>query len=65
MTSGQRPQDLITVTEARELLGVSGSKMARLIKDGILRHWPNILDNRVKLVSRAEVLALKDLRRRT
>lgn len=60
----ERPCDLITVTEARTLLGVSAVKMARLLKEGTLRHWPNILDNRVKLVSRAEVLALKELRRR-
>ena len=60
----ERPNDLMTVTEARELLGVSATKMARLIKEGTLRHWRNILDHRVKLVSRAEVLALKELRRR-
>lgn len=54
-----QPLDLITATEARRLLGVSAVKMAQLIKDGTLRHFPNPLDRREKLVSRAEVLALK------
>ena len=54
-----QPIDLITASEARRLLGVSAVKMAQLIKDGILRHYPNALDRREKLVSKAEVLALK------
>lgn len=54
-----QPTDLITASEARRLLGVSAVKMAQLIKDGILRHFPNPLDRREKLVSRSEVLALK------
>jgi len=54
-----QPNDLITASEARRLLGVSAVKMAQLIKDGTLRHFPNLLDRREKLVSRAEVLALK------
>jgi hypothetical protein len=53
-----QPTDLITVSEARELLGVSWNKMAKLIKLGVVRHFPNPLDNRVKFVSKAEVLAL-------
>ena len=53
-----QPNDLITVSEARELLGVSWNKMAKLIKLGVVRHFPNPLDNRVKFVSKAEVLAL-------
>jgi hypothetical protein len=53
-----QPNDLITVSEARDLLGVSWNKMAKLIKLGVVRHFPNPLDNRVKLVSKAEVLAL-------
>ena len=54
-----QPIDLITASEARRLLDVSAVKMAQLIKDGILRHFPNQLDRREKLVSKAEVLALK------
>ena len=53
-----QPTDLITVSEARDLLGVSWNKMAKLLKDGVIRHFSNPLDNRVKLVSKAEVLAL-------
>ncbi len=54
-----QPTDLITASEARRLLGVSAVKMAQLIKDEPLRHFPNPLDRREKLVSKAEVLALK------
>lgn len=54
-----RPGDLIPVTEARRLLGVSPAKMSQLLKDGIIRHFPDLLDRRVKLVSESEVLSLK------
>lgn len=53
------PNDLISVSEAQHLLGVSRPKMTRLLKDGLLRHFQNPIDMRVKLVSRAEVLLLK------
>ena len=53
------PADLITATEARRLLGVSPLKMTKLLRDRVLRHFPDPLDDRKKLVSRAEVLALK------
>ena len=58
----EQPTDLITTTEARILLEVSAVKMAQLIKEGIIRHFSTPLDKRVKLVSRAEVLALKPKR---
>lgn len=57
-----RPDDLIKVTAARKLLGVSPMKMAQLIKDGFLRTYDNPLDRRVKLVSRAEVDSLLGMR---
>jgi hypothetical protein len=57
-----RPDDLIKVTSARKLMGVSPMKMAQLIKDGFLRTFDNPLDRRVKLVSRAEVDSLLDMR---
>ena len=57
-----RPDDLITNTEARKLLGVSPIKMSALIKSGALQHWPNPLDKRVKLVSRQEVDDLLKMR---
>ena len=53
-----KPKDLITSSEARGLLRVSRIKMATLLKNGTLRHYPNPLDNRVKFVSKAEVLSL-------
>ncbi len=56
--SNFQPHDLITVSEARILLGVSWNKMAKLLKLGIIRHYPNPLDNRVKFVSKSEVLTL-------
>lgn len=56
------PKDLISASEAQALLGVSRPKMARLLKENLIRHFPNPIDKRVKLVSRAEVLALKPSR---
>jgi hypothetical protein len=53
------PADLITATEARRLLGVSPLKMTKLLRAGVVRHFPDPLDDRKKLVSRSEVLALK------
>ena len=55
----ETPNDLMAASEAQRLLGVSHAKMAQLIREGTLRHFPNPLDRRVKLVSRSEVLALK------
>ena len=55
----QKPTDLRATAEARELLGISRFKMAELLRDGVIRHFPDPLDKRVKLVSRAEVLALR------
>ncbi len=52
------PKDLITVTEARKLLGISPLTMTRLLRSGKLRYFPNLLDRRSKLVSKAETLAL-------
>ena len=56
------PNDLMAVSEAQRLLGVSHAKMAQLIREGTLRHFPNPLDRREKLVSRSEALALKPSR---
>lgn len=54
-----KPTDLITAAEARKLLGVSPVKMAELLRDGHIRYFPYLLDKRVKLVSKAEVLRLR------
>jgi hypothetical protein len=59
MNNGHRPDDLIRTTEARKLLGVSTVKMTQLIKHGVFTVYENLLDRRVKLLSRAEVEALK------
>jgi hypothetical protein len=50
--------DYLTVGEARELLGISRPKMARLLKDGVLTARVDPLDKRSKLVSRTAVYAL-------
>ena len=55
----KKPNDLIPSVKAREILGVSTKKMADLLKDGTIRHFPNPLDKRKKLVSRSEVERLK------
>ncbi len=60
MNNGHRPNDLIRTTEARKLLGVSTVKMTQLIKHGSFTVYEDLLDRRVKLISRAEVESLKD-----
>lgn len=56
------PTDLITVSEAQELLEVSHRKMAGLIKDASFTIYMNPLDKREKLISRAELEAFKQPR---
>jgi hypothetical protein len=58
----ERPTDLIPVKDARSLIAVSHTKMTQLIRDGVVRTYPNVLDKREKLVSKAEVLALRPYR---
>jgi excisionase family DNA binding protein len=53
------PKDLITTREAIRVLGVSPNTLVRLIRDGKLTRYDNLLDKRKKLVSRAEVERLK------
>jgi excisionase family DNA binding protein len=52
MTQGD---ELMTVGEAIKYLGISQSKMARLIRDKKLATKPDALDGRLKLVRRADV----------
>jgi hypothetical protein len=52
------PNDLITATEARKILGISTIKLAKLLKQGQLQHFPDPLDERKKLVSKREVQSL-------
>jgi len=60
MDYGHRPEDLLSTTEARKLLGVSTVKMTQLIKHGVFTVYEDLLDRRVKLISRSEVEALKN-----
>lgn len=51
-------RSLITVGEARDRLGVSNHTVARLVREGKLKTYPNPLDKRQKLVDAAEVADL-------
>jgi DNA-binding MarR family transcriptional regulator len=51
--------DLITLTEAADLINVSKAKMSRLVASGYLHTEPDPLDERVKLVRRSDVVALR------
>jgi hypothetical protein len=53
------PADLITLSEAAKLLRVSRPKMSRLVGSGKLATFDDPLDERAKLVSRQDVLALQ------
>jgi DNA-binding MarR family transcriptional regulator len=53
------PNDLISTTEARKLIGISPATMARIIKEAVVTTYPNPLDKRQKLVSKSQVLALR------
>ncbi|HYP53614.1 MAG TPA: helix-turn-helix domain-containing protein [Pyrinomonadaceae bacterium] len=46
------------MSEAMQLLGVSRTKIWRMVKAGVLRATIDPLDNRVKLVNRTEVETL-------
>jgi Helix-turn-helix domain len=48
----------ITVKEAREMLGVSEPKIAKMLRTGELQWEPNPIDHRGKLVRLADVEAL-------
>lgn len=58
------PADLITTAEARKILGISPIKMAELIKSGAVTTYPNPLDRRFKLISRADLKPYMPFRRR-
>jgi hypothetical protein len=54
-----KPTDLIKTTEARKLLGISSATMTKLIRNAVIVTYSDPLDSRVKLVSKAAVLALR------
>jgi hypothetical protein len=47
--------EYVTVEEAREYLGVSRSKMAKMVKDGILKTIPDTLALGFNLVKKEDV----------
>lgn len=60
MAEEQLPRDLITLTQAARLLGMSRPAVSRLVNERkLLRTYQDPLDGRAKLVSRADVLALQ------
>lgn len=58
MVCGMDKADLITLTAARSILGVSRTKIWRLVREGALVVYSNPLDKREKLVPRSQVEAL-------
>lgn len=52
-------EDLITLSEAARILGVSRPKMSRLVASGKLVTTDDPLDERAKLVRLQDVLALQ------
>lgn len=55
---------LIKVTQAQKLLGVSKKKMASLIVEGVLPYEADILDKRVKLLRVTDVERLLNMQHR-
>ena len=60
MAEDPLPNDLMNLTEAARLLGMSRPAVSRLVNvRKMLKTYPDPLDSRVKLVSRADVRALQ------
>jgi hypothetical protein len=51
-------QEYVTATEARDILGVSHKRVTEMLKDGRLAWIPDPLNQRAKLIRRADVDAL-------
>ena len=49
----------LTTTEATKQLGISPYKMARLLKEGTLRWYPDPLNQRAKLIKQVDVEQLR------
>lgn len=54
----EKQKELLTLSEAAELVGVSRMKMSRMVKTKVIMTQNDPLDERVKLVKREDVLAL-------
>ena len=57
-----QPDDLMTLTEAVEYTGVSRATMSRWVASGKLRAWVSGRDARIRLVSRADLEAVNEIR---
>jgi hypothetical protein len=53
------PADLITLSKAAQLLGISRATMSRVVAKVPLTTYQDPLDSRAKLVRRADVLRLQ------
>ena len=52
-------EELMTVAEATQYLGIGNKKMSQLLKEGVLAWRADVLDKRIKLVKRRDVEALR------
>jgi hypothetical protein len=50
--------EYLTAAEARDVLGISGPRMAQMLREGQLEWERSPVDRRIKLVCRAQVMAL-------
>jgi excisionase family DNA binding protein len=51
------PEEYITATEARLMMGVTESKMTALLKSGEIPYKQSLRDKRIKLLKRTDVEA--------
>jgi excisionase family DNA binding protein len=51
--------EYVTIEEARTYLGISKRKIAKLVKDGILKTMPDTLGLKITLVKKGDVDKLK------
>lgn len=55
----QQDDTYITIKEAMGILGVTKSKLLRIIKDQELPTYENVLDKRQTLLERSQIMAMK------
>ncbi len=63
--AAQNNSELVTVAEARRILGISANKMSALIGSGTLPFEQDPLDRRVKLLRRSDIEGLMRERARS
>jgi len=54
--------EFVTMKEAREILGVSGPKIWRMVRDGELIAYQSVQDKRRKMIRRSDLDAQLQLR---